>query len=241
MSNIYLVSYADREPYTTTQTNFNNTLNIAEIKEHTMWNKNKIRQETEFYSTNKTLLDKKIGSGLWIWKPYIILQKLKEVNYNDYVYYQDCSKYDTNGYKYSCKPVITFMESNNLVILPGLTPGNINKHHTSIYCMRFMGARNKTFLLKKLFHTSPLFIKKTDFTIKFIEEWLKYCCVPICIERFTWRNGSHCCDQSILNILLFRYNIKGLSFLTDKNNTKSHNFYLELFTNNIKLNNLSLM
>lgn len=241
MSNIYLVSYADKNPYTITQSNFTNTLDIAEIKEHSIWNKDKIRKEKDFYLKNKTLLDKKKGSGLWIWKPYIILQKLKEIDYNDYVYYQDCSKYDTNGFKHSCKPVIQFMESNNLLIFPGLTPGNINKHHTSIQCLRHMGARNKKFLLKKIFHTSPLFIKKTDFTIKFIEEWLHFCCIPVCITRFIWKNGSHCCDQSILNILLFKYNIKGLNYITDKNNTKSHNFYLELFSNNLISQNLLLM
>lgn len=42
-----------------------------------------------FYERNKKILSAKKGGGYWLWKPYIILRTLKEMEYGDVLLYMD--------------------------------------------------------------------------------------------------------------------------------------------------------
>ena len=45
---------------------------------------------TPFYRTNRDILDQPVGSGYWLWKPYIILEAMKTLTDGDIVVYSDC-------------------------------------------------------------------------------------------------------------------------------------------------------
>lgn len=45
--------------------------------------------KTEFYRKNKTILDHPRGGGYWLWKPYYILETLKQLPENDILIYAD--------------------------------------------------------------------------------------------------------------------------------------------------------
>lgn len=45
---------------------------------------------TEFYKENQLILNQPRGCGYWLWKPQIILEKLKSIRENEVVVYLDC-------------------------------------------------------------------------------------------------------------------------------------------------------
>lgn len=54
----------------------------------TSWNRARLVQ-TEFYNRHQNVLDQPRGAGYWLWKPYIILEKFKELNEGDFLFYID--------------------------------------------------------------------------------------------------------------------------------------------------------
>ena len=224
---VHLVTFAHGPEYIKSQMVLNKTYKSANIETHTMWRARAI-MNTNFYKSNKVIFSHSTGFGLWIWKPYIILEKLKQIPDNEYVYYQDSSKYDYSGFTKSINPIIDFMEKNNIDLLPGFMVYGLNKDSIQPECLNYMGANNDYVLNHRLYQTSPLFIKKTEKTIQLIEEWLKYCTIPECIIRQSKK--MHFYDQSILNVLLLKYNYKGVfCHNASKLQSKSYSFYVNLF------------
>lgn len=236
---IHLVTFANKEPFIKSQQILNSTYKIAEINTHTMYGEEDIIN-TEFYKKNELIFTKykTIGFGLYIWKPYLILKRLNEIADGEYLYYQDSSKYDFTGFNKSIRPIIQFMESNSIDLLPGFQIDKINKNLIQPQCLSLMGySTNDDFLSHKHYHTSPMFIKKTPKTVQFICEWLEFCQIPNCIIKKT---PYHQCDQAILNILLWKYGYKGIYLEIEKLDSKSYNRFIEMFyENNIDLITLS--
>ena len=56
-------------------------------------------ETTDFYKENKTILDKDRLAGYALWKPYVILDKLKKVDDGDIVVYMDCGDIPLQGIK----------------------------------------------------------------------------------------------------------------------------------------------
>ena len=209
MNKIHLVTFANKEPFLQSQKILDSTYKIAEITSHTMYTESDI-VNSDFYNYNKEIFTKykTIGFGLYIWKPYFILKKLLEIPDGEYLYYQDSSRYEFKGFTKSINPIIKFMESNFIDLLPGFQINTINKYLIQPQCLKYMGfSENIDFLSHKHYHTSPMFIKKTKKTIEFIYEWLKYSQINECIIKKT---KYHQCDQAILNVLLWKYEYKGI-------------------------------
>jgi hypothetical protein len=53
--------------------------------------------ETDFYQKNRDVLTRQRGCGYWLWKPYIILDKLSKIPDGDLVFYMDCGDIFTPG------------------------------------------------------------------------------------------------------------------------------------------------
>ena len=224
---IHLVTFAHGSTYQRSQIFLNRTYkNIGNINTHTQWNLEQL-SVTDFYKRNTDIFNFKVGAGLWIWKPYIILERLKQIQDGEFIIYLDSSKYDNLGFKFSVLPVINFMNHKNIDLLPGLMINIKNHELITNQCFNEMNANLETYKLHNHYHTSPLFIRKTPETIKFIEEWLFWCQNKNCIIKY---KSFHQCDQAILNILLIKYNYKGIYKEFSKNDSKKFNLYLKLFS-----------
>ncbi len=204
---IHLITFANKEPFIKSQKILDLTYNKCGITTHTMWNQEKICL-TDFYEKNKFIFNKykTIGFGLYIWKPYIIYQKLISIEDNEFICYQDSSQYDFTGFKNNIIPICDFMDKNNLELLPGFKIEKINRSLIKLECLKYLNYdSNEEFLNKNHYQTSPMLLKKTQKTINFIKEWLELCQIPECIIKNT---SYHQCDQAILNILLDKYGLK---------------------------------
>jgi hypothetical protein len=223
---IHLITFANKEPFIQSQKILDKTYSKCGISTHTMWNRDQI-SNTDFYKKNQIIFEKyrTIGFGLYMWKPYIIYEKIKTIEEGEFIYYQDSSRYDFTGLEKDIMPVCEYMDKNNIELIPGAKLNKQNRYLIKGECLNYMGCNDENFLNCNHYQTSPMLFKKTANTINFIKEWLDYCQIPQCIVKNT---ETHQCDQAILNILLYKYGYEGLIYIEDKNESKKYSVYWKL-------------
>lgn len=233
---IHLITFANKEPFIESQKILDSTYKKGGITTHTIWNQEKIYL-TDFYEKNQSLFNKykTIGFGLFIWKPYIIYQKIISIENNEFIYYQDSSQYDFSGLENNINPICEFMDKNKIELLPGFKIDKINRDLIKHECLKYLNYHtNEEFLNKNHYQTSPMLLKKTPKTINFIKEWLELCQIPQCIIKNT---SFHQCDQAILNILLDKYGYDGLIYVKDKSDSKKYSIYWKMLLEYVDKNN----
>ena len=169
---IHLITYADGKVFQQTQQMLKNSYIKADIDTITEWNREKI-VNTPFYLKNKSLLNIKKGSGLWIWKPYIIYEKLKTIPEGDWIMYQDCSRYYKSEYKYSIKPVIEYLEKNDIICIPGFALKTTNNSLIKEECYNyFYPDKNIPSDLRQKYHqnASIIYVKNIPKSNRFIKK-----------------------------------------------------------------------
>ena len=233
---IYLVTFAEGEIYISSQKKLDETLNISQIGEHIKWDFTKIKG-TNFYLKNRKLLDNEIGFGYWSWKPYIILDKLQDLNEEDILIYMDASRYETDGFKNSCLGVIEFMKKNNLDIIPGFQTKNKNFEMIKTECMNYFDVNEDIFKKSNNIFTSPMFLKKNNFTLKFIKEWLDGCLIEenVSYQDLSFSGGKiHIYDQAVLNCLLYKYKIKSfIPNVEEEQEFRKFTYYFDYFSKEV--------
>jgi len=177
-----------------------------------VFNKNDI--DIDFSRKNSSILNCPRGGGYWLWKPYIINETLKKVNHNDIIFYMDSKYYFleefTNLY-------LDYMKNNDLLVWK-------NKPNERVWYMKNwckMDVIRKYNMFDKVFNKNAedcwagaLVVKKTENTIKYIQEWLDMCCIyeDITDSESKLKNANifmeHRHDQSLLRIVLYKYNIE---------------------------------
>lgn len=175
---------------------------------------NKKNIKDDFLNKNNSILSSDRGGGHWLWKPYIINETLKTINDNDIIFYLDSKYYFIEDFTnlYS-----EYMKNNDLLVWK-------NKPNEPIWYMKNwckMDVIHKYNMYDKVFNENAedcwggaLIVKKTKNTIRYIQEWLDMCCIyqDISDSPSTIPNSEmfseHREDQSLLSILLHKYNIE---------------------------------
>ena len=230
---IYLVTFADGQSFLNTRNLFDKTLDVLHVDKHIAYTRADI-VNTEFYRQNDKIFKSRIGFGLYIWKPYIISDQLAKVDDNDYIFYCDCSQHVAEGFTKSINPAIQYMETNKLDIMPGIPQKNLtNGMHTSDDCINRIKMDYdfdvNAYKSSQQYTAGHLIIKKTERSVKFISEWLKYCQIYKCIQKKRTSTGFNNCDMAVLNVLLFAYSIKNPYPPLDKYISRSHNVFLSQY------------
>jgi hypothetical protein len=177
-----------------------------------VFDKNNI--DSEFLEKNKSILNCSRGGGYWLWKPYIINETLKKINDDDIIFYIDSKYYFIQDFTdlYS-----EYMKNNDLLVWK-------NKPNEQVWYMKNwckMDVINKYNIFDKVFNKNAedcwagaLIVKKNNNTIKYVQEWLDMCCIyeditdsPSKIINISLFN-EHRHDQSLLSIILHKYNIE---------------------------------
>lgn len=181
------------------------------------------------------------------YKPMAVLDSLEQINWNEYVIYNDCSpelwdfdKINLNEFDLSV--IHNLCDKNNNILTAGVfwndgtTTENIHTHRnfTLNRCMDKMGLR---FYEDSFMHASGMIcIKKTPETVRFVEEWLKWNLDPECAslgnpdikgDSSYWNTESdiklgHRHDQSISGLLLSSIGHKFIKTLS--NDMNPYNF-----------------
>lgn len=166
--------------------------------------------DEEFYKTHKKILTQNRGGGYWLWKPYIIKKTLDSLEYGDYLFYCDSGAYYCNSIDY----LIECLEKNNEEILVFEIP-LIEKQWTKKECFIKMECNSHKYTDTNQRIATYILFKKTKRTIKFVEDYLKYCTDESLLtdDEFIVENNysnfiDHRHDQSIFSLLSKKYCIK---------------------------------
>ena len=162
---------------------------------------------------NKKILTCKRGGGYWLWKPYIIYHTLLKLNENDILFYIDSKYYFMKNFT---NLFMNYMKSNDIMIWKNKP--NVNIYYMKNYCK--MDVIMNYGMYDKIFNENAedcwagaIVMKKNEKIISYIKEWLDMCCVyeNISDSESIIKNHEifieHRHDQSLLNVIINKYNI----------------------------------
>lgn len=162
----------------------------------------------------------------WKWKPFLIHEYFKKIDYDDILVYHDCNLVKYKEYELGADK---FRENVNLLLENVDILGAVDPKVTNSEC-----AKKEIFLElgdfqdKPLIKTNRIFIRKTRTTEKFIAEWLEKCNTPLLFPKTDYPDYDiiHTCDQAIFNGLYYKYFDTPNVYLKDNTFTKNKIFFL---------------
>lgn len=166
-------------------------------------------ETTDFYSKNKNTLDEKRGAGYWVWKPYIILEAMKQLEFGDVLIYCDAGAEIVSD----VTPLIDLCIQQNGILL--FNAVNKNKFYTKKDCFVLMDCNSYKYLNHPQFMGGYQVYIKNERSLAFLDEYLKYVQISSIVDDSTSKNlndkkfKEHRHDQSILTNLAIKYQVKG--------------------------------
>ncbi|MBS1735996.1 MAG: hypothetical protein JSS98_05240 [Bacteroidetes bacterium] len=166
---------------------------------------------TAFYKLHKSILDGKKGMGFWLWKPYIIFEELNKLDEGDILIYADAG----SSLIASLDPLIEICKHQHPILL--FANGNLkNRYWVKRDCFVLMNCDEKKYWNGAQCDAALTIFRKSEVTMGFVKEWLKYCTVPAIItdlpnesgKKNFWGFHFHRMDQSILSLLAIRHQIE---------------------------------
>ena len=203
---LYVVNYADGEPYesfrranTKTALLFGGADKVFEYSSENI--------PSEYKHKYSKIFTYKRGAGLWLWKPYIILDALSKIKDNDWLFYCDSGAVFIDNLR---KMVSCAIENHTDILL--VEQPMLNRQ----FCKRESFIRmNVTDSSENQLLSGYILLQKSEWSLKFIQEWQKWCEVEEIIspnhfdsDVVEWPDFySHREDQSILTLLSIKYGL----------------------------------
>lgn len=159
------------------------------------------------YAGHRDVFDAPRGAGYWAWKPWAILEAMRQSGPDDVIFYQDCGF----GFRYK-----TFLRPTRLMAMTreqGFLAGvvcpqyGINRQWNRAACRKMMGCLgNETVEQAPTVQATLSFWTNTPRARAFVQEWLDWCLQleairdateeEIALEQPDFINHRH--DQAIL-------------------------------------------
>tara|TARA_B100002019_G_C21274251_1_gene604293 strand:- start:8027 stop:8767 length:741 start_codon:yes stop_codon:yes gene_type:complete len=204
--------------------------NNCGIDEVITYNKESLKKNN-FYGRNKEILKMPRGAGMWLWKPFIVLDALQQSDPDDIIFYYDCNHND--------------FSKTNISVLVDYVKKQGNLFHETRWGAERLWTKRDLFVTmdcnhEKYFDSEQVqatwfFLKNNEQNISFVKEWLHNCCIKqnICggsteiYSKFK-EHRSHREDQSILSLLCKKRNCNIFTGHPDTNKNKN----VQAFINN---------
>jgi hypothetical protein len=170
----------------------------------------KMLRDTPFYSEHKAILDMGRGGGYWLWKPFIIVQTLAEMEEGD------CLIYSDSGIEIvaDLTPLLNIaVEKRGVMLFSGT--GKC-REWTKRDCFFYMGADEPVYYEAQMLDASFVVLMKAPYACAFAAEW-----VAMCRDRRILTDEPNTCgqpnlhgfvdhrhDQSVLSLLARRDNLE---------------------------------
>jgi hypothetical protein len=115
----------------------------------------------------------KRGYGYWIWKPYIILRQLNEMNDGDFLFYTDSGSTIVPHMKHKLDAYVQALEETDKPIMTfdNLTYSEIQFQKMKVL-KRFLLDQNQDFLHSQQIESGIFICRKNHFTMQFVQLWL---------------------------------------------------------------------
>lgn len=164
-----------------------------------------------FREEHKDILSLERGDGYWLWKPYFIYKTLSTLNEGDILVYSDSGSYYIN----SVRHLINTMNAAKLDIMP-FTLTTPEYLYTKRDAFILMGCDEPEYTTSFQRIGGFQVIRKTTYSMTFVEEWLKYACDARIITDSPSELGEdypgfvenrH--DQTVFSLLSKKYGLPG--------------------------------
>ena len=176
--------------------------------------------DKDFSEKNKHIFQIPFGGGSWLWKPYIINKTIEKINNEDLLFYMDSNYYFVEEFENLYKDIVKERD----VLIWKNKP---NEEPYPLWHLCHKHVIEKYNMLEKLYKNDEtkepwagaIVIKKTIFTTSLIKEWLEMCQIKEDLwgdeKSYEAQNKEysenfrigHRNDQSLLGMLLYKYNI----------------------------------
>jgi hypothetical protein len=205
---VTLVNYSN-EKYTHAQKiNTKTALKIGRFKKVISYSPSDI--DVDFWNKNKLIFEQARGGGYWLWKSYFIKKTLSEMNEGERLFYCDSGSLFIN----SIDQLLNCFEST-VDIMP-FELQNIEKYWTKRDCFQLMCCDEPKILESKQIQATFCLWRKSNFSMRFVEEWLHYAQDERILTDIENQLGfsnylgfvEHRHDQSIFSLLIKKYKIK---------------------------------
>lgn len=178
-------------------------------------------RRTPFWEENRAILEQSRGAGYWLWKPYIILEKLRQVGPNDIVIYNDAGRYKPGSFEpFPAFPhaaaELTALMPKRFILgtrIEWLVQGQFTKRD----CMILTGADTDEMRYAPQMNACPALFMPSEASFAFLERWLALACDPRILTDQPDELGQpypefedHRHDMAIASILL--HQMKGHYF-----------------------------
>jgi hypothetical protein len=183
-----------------------------------------LKSDSEFWLKHSEFItNNPRGYGYWLWKPYLILKTLKNMNDSDILLYLDSGCEIDIKYKNIFNKLVENVKINKII---GTSTNSTDLTYTKMDLIKHIGLENNYNLLQK-YHMQAgcILMEKYDIIVKLYTEIYEiasnYHMIDDSpsIEKNHNKFKEHRHDQSIFNLLVKKYNL--------------HNYNLdELLTNN---------
>lgn len=163
-----------------------------------------------FSTYYEKILSESKGAGFWLWKPYIIKQKLKEIEHGDYLIYMD------SGGKFKKDPTPLFTKIDEKGFLTFNLIWKVGQYTKANVFEAINGKNDFTYRDERVVMAGCIIMKKCDFVESFIDKWLHYCSFYELISDYPsptpnlseFIDTRH--DQSIFSLLVHKYEVKNI-------------------------------
>ncbi len=167
--------------------------------------------DADFRQKNSAILLQKRGNGYWLWKPYIILKTLREMQEGDYLVYLDAGAFYINSVKW----LTVEMEKDGQEIMSFELPFQ-EKRFTKRDAFIGMQCNEEKYTESNQRMATMIVFKKCESTLHFVKEWLYFgqkeeiiTDRPNCTgHENDSRFIDHRHDQSIFSLLCKKHGIK---------------------------------
>lgn len=221
-----LINYADNYYYRSQKLNSKTGLEVAGFDKVIEYSKKDI--DKKFIKKNAMIINANRGAGYWLWKPYIILKTLEEVNDGDIIFYCDSGSYFIHNFE----PIFKLLEKQDIVLF--MMYNQYEKMWTKKDTFVYMDADKPEYTDTKQRLGGFQLVKKTPFSLDFYKKYLEYACDKRLITDAPNTCGlpnypefrDHRHDQSIFSVLSKKYNLEAYRDLSQWGNP-----YVDKFTN----------
>lgn len=208
-----LVNYADNGYFLAQKRNCDTAMEIGGFDD--TWPKNRGHLSKSFCEENVEIISQKRGAGYWLWKPYIIYESLKKIKNDDYLFYCDSGSAFINSIDEVIEINKEELDTKGLVLFK--TTMWVESGPPWSDAPEYMWTKRDVFEAlnadkMSVTHTpqvnaATILLKKTNFSLNFVSDWLKYCKVSSYMTDTPSKKQNfegfqeHRHDQSILSVL----------------------------------------
>lgn len=165
-------------------------------------------ESTDFYKQHREVLDQQRGGGYWLWKPYLILETLKQLQDGDMLLYMDSGDVFFGNIR---KFLIDNLKETHIILTES---GNIQKDYTKRDCFIEMDCDGAEYWDTNQVEAGVIAMKNSAKTRYIIKTWLDWCCNYHILDDSPNKKGdnlptyvAHRHDQSILTNMKVLNNI----------------------------------